>query len=1089
MTTSSHPRVGAARYLRQPVLLLLGLCLAVVGFAAEAGRKNFNVPADDAAKALKQFAAQSGEQLLFSPSDVAGVKTLAIKGELTPRAALERMLEGTTLVVAQDKSTGALAVRKETAAEAKNALSRPADAPAANTADARSTKIKDGTVQLDTFEVKERRIDGLINKGILQAGADAPVYHSVIGRAEIERLGVTSVQELFRYIPQTTTAATSLQDVAGAIGNGQRFSTTSLRGFSSAQTVILVNGRPLPRTTAVGTGGPDLDRIPLAAIERVEIMPLAGSAIYGSGAVGGAINIILRKDYSGRDLITYVGTSTDGGGTEYRMTYVEGRNFNEGRTNLTFTLSYQHRDALRAAQRDHLDELLARYGPNTVVRNPYTGVSAFETFTIPAFASSAPIIAVAGTASSSVDLGVPGAPGLRWVQVPAGTTNDQSAALTPASFSATAGQFTPNPHLGRAVLYEPQDTMSVNAQVEHKFIPQTLEAYGEFTLGRNTRDYTRPETTSLSLTATDPLNPFRANVTPGFVGRPVTVYFSNPDIPDSHTWVRSDSARAVLGLKGDFSDKWSWSVDGAIDYAYTATTIRTPLTSVTTLLNLTPFSNAAPAAARRAVYNVLADHNRYPISAADADRYFGLTRWTHSRSVQQEYNARVTGELANLPAGPLRTSVAGKFRTLDLHTGFTQAQTNDHSLLLTGVAADLSNSNPTVASRDTWQAAVEVVVPVISPKWRPMPVEALDLNLSASTERFNAAGHNQSSQQDFGFSSKRGDTYVAAAKLQLTRDIAVRASYSLGVYPPDWNDLSDPIFSFSLPGFLPDPRRGNTVQADSWTLSNGGNPALVPEQATSQNIGLLFTPQSVSGLSLTLDYWRTKKTDAIIRNDFNSVLQNESDYAGAVQRAAPTAADTALGWAGVITQITTGPINISQLETDGVDFQGRYEFPSPVSGKITLRVDTSFTNHFLTRTLPSSQLVDTAGAGGPIRWRGFGAATWEGRRTSVTVTGRYVGHYSAATTRPTAAFPAATGYDGGRIPAFLHWDIQASYSFPNAMSDVRWRNWLSGTKITVGVLNVLNKKPTFVSDPQAGFYNRQDDPRQRFVYVSIKKSF
>ncbi len=69
MTTSSHPRVGAARYLRTPVLLLLGLGLAVFGLAAEAAKKNFNVPADDAATALKQFAAQSGEQLLFSPSD------------------------------------------------------------------------------------------------------------------------------------------------------------------------------------------------------------------------------------------------------------------------------------------------------------------------------------------------------------------------------------------------------------------------------------------------------------------------------------------------------------------------------------------------------------------------------------------------------------------------------------------------------------------------------------------------------------------------------------------------------------------------------------------------------------------------------------------------------------------------------------------------------------------------------------------------------------------------------------------------------------------------------------------------------------
>lgn len=133
MTSPSHPRFGPAYLRRIASVCFVGLILTVAGFAADGVKRNFSVPADEATRALKQFAAQSGEQLLYSPDDVAKVKTLAVEGEFTPREALEKMLAGTPLVVVQDKATGALAVRSATAAEAKNAPSRLADTQAAET--------------------------------------------------------------------------------------------------------------------------------------------------------------------------------------------------------------------------------------------------------------------------------------------------------------------------------------------------------------------------------------------------------------------------------------------------------------------------------------------------------------------------------------------------------------------------------------------------------------------------------------------------------------------------------------------------------------------------------------------------------------------------------------------------------------------------------------------------------------------------------------------------------------------------------------------------------------------------------------------
>jgi iron complex outermembrane recepter protein len=943
-------------------------------------------------------------------------------------------------------------------------------------------------VELQKVEVVESKVDGLVNKGLLQTGENAPVYHTVIDRDEIERLGATSMEELFRYIPQTTTAVESTQTAVGSFGIGARVSTTSLRGFAGPQTIILVNGRPLPRTNNTTSGGADINRIPIAAIERIEILPMAGSAIYGSGAIGGAVNVILRKNYSGRELTTYVGTATDGGAGEYRFTYLEGRGFNRGRTNLTLTLSYQHRDPLRANQRDYLDEELRRYGPNTTSRNA-AGTSAFELFTLPAFAGSPATILVNAAPTAAVnDLGIPGSPGVRFARIPAGTSPTQSTALTPASFTSTAGQFTANERYGRMILYEPIDAYSINAQIEHQLIPEKLEAYGEFTVGYNRRNYTYPEVASVALTATDPLNPFRTNVTPGFVGRAVTVYFDAPDIRDGWSIHEFDSARAVVGVKGKLNDNWEWSMDGAIDYAHNASVVWTTLSNsgLVGFLALAPASNTS---ARRDLYPLLADHTQFPISADTAAKYFAFRRANGSHSLLKEGNARVTGDLFSLPTGPLRVSGTVKYRTLNLKGGFIQGGTPDYGLLISN-AVPSDRPTPILSERQTWQGAVEAVVPVISKKWRPLPVQALDLNLSASSESNNAAGINQSSQRNFSYPSKRDQTYVAAAKLQVTGDIAFRTSFSQGVYPPDWNDLSDVVNpSNQSVGLTADPKRGNTIQTTPWTLYNGGNPNLKPEYAKSINYGVILTPRFLPGFMLSADYWKTTKRDAIVRFSFVNVITTPDDFPNNIVRAPASADDLAKGWLGPFTEIYSGPVNASQLNTDGIDFRGRYTLRTENLGQFRFNANGSFTNHFQTRTLPTSRLVETAGAGGPNHWRGYSSVSWSKGAFGTTVTGRYVGHYSSATTVPTAGFPTGTGFDGGRIPAYLHWDTQFTYELPYKTGEHGWRSWVSGTRWTLGLLNVLNEKPSFVSDINSGFYNRQIDPRQRFIYVQAKKSF
>ena len=1050
-------------------VVLLGFAEVLTFAQGEAvPRKQFDVPAGKAEETLQVFSRQAGVELVYTLEKIEGVQTASVKGELPARDALAAMVAGTDLKVVQDTRTGALALRRESSG--KNESSRRAGSVAAR------------VVQLDKVEVAERRVDGLINRGLLQGGAEAPLFHSVIQRAEIERLGVTSMEELFRLIPQTSSPVTGLQssdtyaNVSGGVSTS--YSTTSLRGFASTQTVVLINGRAMPRSSRAASGGADLGRIPIAAIERIEIMPYSGSAIYGAGAIGGAINIILRKNYSGRDLTTYFGTSTEGGGTEYRVTYLEGMTLNEGRTNLTLTLNYQNREPVRANQRDFIDELVKRYP---------VGTANYLTYVLPALSSSPAVLYTTNTAG----LGIPGAESARFAMVPKGTSAAQSLVLTPSSFTATANTTSPTGRYGRAVLYIPQESISANAQIEHKFFDEKLEGYAELTYTKNKRDYSFPQSLSLSLTATDPLNPFRTGVVPGFAGRAVSVYLDTTDLGDSRAVFDYETMRAVMGLQGKPSERWSWSLDASVDWNDSTVMSDNVGQNLLLLNSLTLNTTPGPAASvdvRRALYPVLADHMAFPTAPGNLDKYFHNVRNSYGKNTQYEYNGRVTATLFDLPAGPFETSVFAKYRTYRLKGGQFFTGSEDLARLVYNSTFPVSTSGG-IGARDIWQTAVEAAIPVISRKWRPLPVQALYFNLSGGYQTDESTGVADSTGLDYNAIKTSSKTYVAALKLEVTDDLAFRASYTDAFYPADWNDTGDRV---SLQGpitlAITDPKRGNTTATQTIYYLNGGNPGLLPESAKSTVFGVIAKPRFLPRFTLTADYWSIEKKNAIALISFTEIIARPDDFPGRITRGTPTAAEAAMGWAGPITQVDQTRQNVGLTKTDGVDTRIDYELRTESAGNFNVSVNSTFTNHFRTQQSTSRPFVEASNASGPVRWRGYASVTWNKARFGTTLTTKYVGHYSTNTTAPSAIYPNATGIDGAKVPAIMRYDLQFTFDVPEAQSTGSWRSWLAGTRWTLGCLNVFNEKPDFLTNGSS-YYNRYEDVRQRYLYTSFRKSF
>jgi outer membrane receptor protein involved in Fe transport len=928
----------------------------------------------------------------------------------------------------------------------------------------------DSTVKLEKFEVAASKINGPVNQTIFNTDENGVFNYDIISRTDIERMGVTSMEEFFRLVPQTSDyGSTALQGQVGnpQIAGGATFqnSEVKLRGFSSLQTSILVNGRRLQRGNL--TAGPDLSRIPISAIERIEILPSSASAVYGGGAIGGVINVILRKDYAGRDLTTYVGTSTDGGATEYRFTYFEGRSFNRNRTRLSLTLNYQHREPLYLDDRDYLDRALARYPASSALL--VSGRPIFEQYIIPAFAANPGTIVINATTGG---LGIPASENARFAALPAGLNAAQASALTPASFNTSANRANLGSRYGRSILYRPEDRSSLNAQIEHEIFADKLSLYAELGGSYFRSSYSFPQITpAINLTATDPLNPFRTGVTPGFVGRAVTIYVDPLDLPDPSLFQERQGARLVLGLKGKIGERWEWSLDGTGEYGRSHSDGINPTQNLVNFINSTA-TLGLNQTQRRALYNPLADHTAFPAGSAMAP-FYGYNRQFSYYNYLSQVNARVVGDVFDLPAGPVRISPGAEFIWFQARTNQI---VNTATEYLTNFGGTQGVTSVTRNSRRTESAFLEASIPLFGEKWRPLPLHSAELNLAARWE-----GTDDSTDKS---------SPTAGLRVALTRDLAVRFSYAEGFFPPDQSNYEGSRENTAAVTPFTDPFRGNLTYNYPRTEISGGNPDLRPETSKAFNYGVVFTPRFVRGLTLSVDYWKIEKVDAIrVIPGPSEVVANPNSYPGRIQRAAPTAADIAAGWLGAPTVIDWRPVNVGFTATDGADLRARYLIDAAARGKFTFTTTATWTNSFRDQIREGTPVVERVGSSGnPLRWRGYASIFWERDAWTAGVTARYTASYVADSTTPSVVFPTATGFDGDRLPSSTTWDLQIMRSFPAvSRADRAWKNWLGGTQWTLGIQNVLNKEPAYRTD-RFGFYSRYEDPRQRYVSLQIKKS-
>jgi outer membrane receptor protein involved in Fe transport len=1019
--------------------LLLAAWLTANGLPAYAEEiHRFEVAKGEASAAIHDLGTQAGLQILVAGDRLQGRKLNAVSGQLSTEQALMSLLDGSGLThrYVGERSVALL----ETPAESREAAD-----------DSSLTEFTPTLRVPEVLVVGSRMLNTDIPRTI-----DDPQPYVIFNREVIEQSGAVDVNDFLKNRLTMNSAGASAAQSGNSAG---AISGVNLRGLGENQTLILIDGRRAAKTsTGFTPGQADLNTIPLAAIERIEVLPTTASAIYGGAATGGVVNIILRRDYQGLETSVTYDNSFDGDASKRRVDFAGGMNFLEGRTNVLLSGSYSDANHLQVKDRDFLIDGRRRQLAN----NP--AVVASRAFP---FAGATANIVSANGQPLVLDNGTPlGSTYTSASEGYAGVASDGGAALL-----ANAGQYNLGFNAGaqfgvaegNASLVPASSVKAFSGTLRHEFSSK-LRAFVEASVSENTSRSHASVAAYGTLSANSPVNPFQ---------QPITIIGSTEQF-NGMSDAKSAYERFGTGLIYRLPGDWTAS----LDYTYTEAEI-----SYRGSAYVTPAFAAAMAAGTLDITRDL------DAAGVDLSVYTqGLeVLGTPIKSTTKNPALRLSGPIGTMWAGSPQLSLLLEQQDLEFGAG--------EQVVLGGTYAAFFPER----TQNVDSAYVEMRVPLVAAKNDVPWVRELELQLAARWDRYQSRNANYVLRTIPGtidppqyFENDVDDVNpLVAFRYRPNTSIALRASYGTGFIPPEINQLTAPLTSSST-GIYIDPRRGNTGPVGSYQLSTGGNPDLQPESSISWSVGLILTPTWVDGLRLSVDYTNIKKEDNITSLTAQQLIDNESSFPGRITRGANLPADPA-GWAGPITAIDRTSINSAWAQIETYDLQLDYALPRTRVGRFSVFALATWLETFDTQLVATLPALDQAGVAGsvaiPVEFKANAGITWSSDRWTLGWTSRYIDSYYVA--NPTAASSAVTFLsqgNGGKVKSQIYHDLFGKISFSSDAGGVLGRV-LDGLEVQAGVRNVFNKSPPYDVSNGFQYYSFLADPRLATYYITLKQSF
>lgn len=902
---------------------------------------------------------------------------------------------------------------------------------------------------------------------IARADLDSNVPVAIVGEEAIQESGAANIQDVLSEMPQVGIGATRTNTNFLTSGNG--VASVNLRNLGSNRTLVLVNGRRFVAGLA-GTSTVDINNIPTDFIERVEIVTGGASAVYGSEAIAGVVNFILKKKFDGFQARAQYGITEMGDNPRYLASLTAGTEWGaDDRGSLIANFSYDKDDGLfsrdRAISRE--DCFLDVCGPASYSSVPAQGLfdAGGTRFTF--------------DRNNRLVMGFPVGYGYnrngdRRIATP--VERYLGSAIANYEIGADHTLFTEVTYskVKSAAAIEPlalvqEDIGTAGIPITSPFIPQPIR---DLIAQRNAD--------------ADPTNDISAI---GFRRRQNDI-FSRSNINDRDTW------RVATGVKGEIAD-WKYEaayvfgqlkdhtetqdIDG-VKYRAALDAIVDPATGQIVCrsaearaagcvpLNLFGYDSASPAAAAyvRAV----------------------LPRTNDITNTQHVFSASISGAPLSLPAGDLGVALGGEYR---------REKSVDDWDQLTNTGGNSGNMTPdTIGSYDVAEAYVETSLPILA----DLPfVRALTANGAVRYSDYSTVG---------GVLS-----WNAGLEYEPVSGLRFRAVYSHANRAPNIGELfSAPAETF--PTGITDPCNGTTAtssgtyaaacraipqvaaaiaargaftvtQADLQDINgfNGGNRDLKEETAKTLTVGAVWTPRAVPGLSFSADYFDIKVDDAI-----NSVprqvsieqclLTGSAEFCDNVKRDATT---------GQLRTIDATLRNVANMRTSGIDFAARYSRPLDLleGDRISLNLLYTYLMKLEQRSFLGAPLEDNRGAlpgdgrlGAGFKHKATARLAYDAGPFAASWQVNYLGKIA-----DTPGLEDPDLDDLNRVGDAFYHDVQLRYSGGDRKA----------YEFYVGVDNLFDRKPPFLPSGMAsnvtGTETAADvyDPFGRRFYVGAQLKF
>ena len=918
------------------------------------------------------------------------------------------------------------------------------------------------SAELDRLEVTGSRIRRTDIEGA------SPIF--VIQREDIERTGLTSVGDLLQDLP---VAGAALNTQFNNGGNGATY--LDLRNLGSNRLLILVNGRRW--VTSLG-GRVDLNDIPVSVVKRIEVLKDGASAIYGSDAIAGVVNIITRDDFEGAQVNGYLGQYDDNDGEIQFYDVSLGTASDRG--SVFLNVSYAQQEPVFAGDRRISAEPQFgtgnAFGSSGTPQGRFGGLIGPEGAFVGGYTTDpgADVTALGASAFRAGDFsfGAPGDGGDRFNFAP------DNYLLTPYERTNVYVQ-------GR---YDITDdiTLSIEGTYNQRKSDQLLAPTPLF-LGLFGSGFAA----GIGVDAENPFNPFGIDLPASswLLGRRMVEAGPRQFFQDVDNW------RFGAGLEGSFqiADRY---FDWDVNYVYGDRSRndfvegRLNLQRVADGLSAGCVDGSIPGCVPFNVFGGQGTNGTGTMTREMLD-YVLYTEQSTRGNTLRNYNANITGEIVELPAGPLGFAAGLEYRQEE---GFDLPD----ALVASGITSGNARQ-PTSGDFSLDEFYIEFAIPLLA---GVTGAERLDLSVAARRSDYDTFGST--------------NNFKVGLEWQPISDLLVRGTWSEGFRAPSISELfagqgdsfptiTDPCSDMlGLGGGVPAsqsiinncvavgvPADGSYVQANAQIrITVGSNPNLQPELSESFTLGFVYSPSWLDGLDITIDYYDIEITNSITSVGAQTILNacaNNLALCNLIQRSSR----------GIVTDLLNAGVNIGGNDVKGVDALFTYSFPETQFGFFRAALDIAYQSDNL-------RIVEDPATGNTQEIQRIGFDVGDGAfarvKSTLDINWSY-GDWDATYglqyihgLRESCGIPAAFGFcnlvgsgdpndastfDQRRIGGTTYHDLQVSYHLSNF-----------DTRVTLGVDNIWDKGPPLSTAAFANSFNAADYRTPgRFPYLRITTDF